>query len=118
MINDTYGHQSGDMLLMEVVKRLAGAIRVNDLLARMGGDEFALLMPETDLAQANRAVEKIASLVRNTKVKEDLTISFSFGLATFVNPTDSVVEMVHRADRLLYRAKGQGKNKLVAEEIF
>lgn len=116
-INDTYGHQAGDLLLAEMAGSVNRAIRATNLLVRVGGDEFAILMPETGLEQARKVVGKILDLALNVETKIKYPVTFSFGVACFVSPPESVADMVFWADSLMYRAKGKGRNQTEAKEI-
>jgi diguanylate cyclase (GGDEF)-like protein len=117
-INDTYGHQVGDQLLLDTAGSVGRAIRATDLMARMGGDEFAILMPETGAEQAAKAVDKILALALKLGMRKNYPVTFSFGVATFNSTPESVANMVFWADRLMYQAKEQGKNRVVAKEII
>ncbi len=107
-INDTYGHQAGDFVLMEVFRAVSGAIRCVDLMARMGGDEFAVLMPEIDFLRLPMVVEKIQRRVNDLKIRERYPLTLSIGAVAFSRQAPSVADMVYWADREMYRAKDQG----------
>ena len=112
-INDTYGHTVGDQVLQGVAQTLMASLRSSDTLARVGGEEFMLLMPTTDadggLVQAQRVREKIATTPLTTDAGA-LNVTMSLGVAE-VLPTDSAaVDVFNRADAALYRAKASGRN--------
>ena len=112
-INDTHGHTVGDQVLQGVAKTLMASLRSSDTLARIGGEEFMLLMPMTDadgaLVQAQRIREKVATTPLTTDAGA-LNMTMSLGVAE-VLPTDSAaVEVFNRADAALYRAKASGRN--------
>ncbi|MCX7973202.1 MAG: diguanylate cyclase [Candidatus Aminicenantes bacterium] len=112
-INDTYGHSIGDLLLKEVGKRLQGAIRSSDTVARFGGDEFVLLMPEinnpTDAAQiAKRILETISLPFEINGIP--LLITVSIGIAIFPEDGEDRETLITKADLALYAAKDKGRN--------
>ena len=114
-INDTFGHRQGDKVLVHTARELAHFARVGDVLARWGGEEFILFMPETKLEDAvivaQRMREKIAA-IRYTV--DDKTVSFtaSFGVAHYTSEIDSLDGLIARADTYLYRAKERGRNRV------
>jgi diguanylate cyclase (GGDEF)-like protein len=121
LINDSYGHQAGDAALMAMGRALAAAARDSDLAARTGGDEFALLLPQTDLGLAKRIALNICSIVSGSAVPAgDLTlaVTVSAGVATR-NATclfDDPAAMIKAADASLYAAKAAGRNCVRAWE--
>lgn len=113
-INDTYGHDAGDLALREVAKVLQENLRVTDLCARYGGDEFVILMPETDEQNAKKAVERMLNQLHN-KVIGESTLSFSAGVTKIYREDDQDgISVLKRADELLYLAKKSGKNTVLS----
>jgi len=117
--NDTYGHTGGDSLLKTFTETIKANVRDTDIVARYGGDEFALLLPETDLKAAMEMAERIRSQihVRSYFQKElpaNADISASFGVAEFSLHGESEKELVKRADKALYEAKKTGRNRVVS----
>jgi diguanylate cyclase (GGDEF)-like protein len=113
-VNDNFGHATGDLLLCEVARRLRGQIRETDLLARMGGDEFALLQLEmTDPASAGTLAEKLrAALARPYFVAgHDLQVSASIGICPYSHGIADAETMMSQADLALYRSKDEGRNQ-------
>jgi diguanylate cyclase (GGDEF)-like protein len=114
-INDTYGHQAGDVILRGVVQLVAGLLRKVDVLARYGGEEFIILLPEADLAQAGSAAEKLRAALEHADFEiEDgrrIKVSASFGAAALGNG-EGLDELIKRADLALYRAKRIGRNRV------
>lgn len=122
-VNDTYGHDSGDKVLRQLARRLRKSLRAEDLPARLGGEEFGILLPETDLVQACRAAERLRQEVEGTdfvlpRLREGLflRITASFGTASFHGPSDKASALFIRADRAMYRAKEEGRNRVESEE--
>lgn len=115
MINDTYGHLMGDKVLKEVSFILSSQLRSSDSLARWGGEEFVILLPNTHLKEAILIAERLRKAV-NIKI-EPITkpISISFGVTQYVeeDTTDSVLS---RVDKALYKAKTRGRNRVEVEE--
>jgi two-component system, cell cycle response regulator len=114
-INDTHGHQAGDAALIAIGRALASAARGTDLAARIGGDEFALILPQTDVATALHTAINICSIIsaRAVPLEEvSLSITVSAGSATHsaAHPVDDPPALVRAADAALYSAKAAGRN--------
>ena len=116
-VNDTHGHAAGSAVLRSIAQRIRAAVREVDLVARMGGDEFAVLMPETGEEGARAAVERIRAALTERTVDGGVSVTLSLGLATFAGGWPSVEEALRAADRLMYIAKSAGKDTL-RTEIF
>lgn len=119
-VNDTYGHRVGDRVLEEVSATLAHAARSADLVARYGGDEFAIIAPETGRDEAFRLAERMRLKIEATAVRVgdlDIPMTLSAGIASAPaeNLTDAAT-MIDEADRALYRAKEQGRNRTVVAQ--
>jgi two-component system cell cycle response regulator len=119
-INDTHGHDAGDDVLREFAIRVRKSIRGIDLACRHGGEEFVVVMPETDVAVgtivAERLRRRIASepfAIRQGGGSVEVTISI--GIATLDSAGDSAISVLKRADQALYRAKRDGRNRVVAD---
>ncbi len=114
-INDTHGHAAGDAVLRLLARHALLALRRPDILARWGGEEFILLMPETTLTEAAHVVERLRRKLADIRVWEEhpeLQVTFSAGIATLA-VNESMQDTVARADVALYRAKEQGRNRTV-----
>ena len=110
-INDTHGHQTGDQVLVDFSRRIAGLLRRPDLLARFGGEEFVLLLPETSQEEAVAVAERI--LARVAEPVEGLPpITVSIGVATNRPDEAEIDALLARADRALYKAKDEGRNRV------
>ncbi|WP_018466734.1 diguanylate cyclase [Calidithermus timidus] len=117
-INDTFGHARGDAILRELVERIQGAIRAGDRLFRYGGDEFVLLLPGTDHAQAALLAERLLNVVQSRPFAGDppLSLTLSIGLATSRAGADTPEALFERADQYLLAAKRQGRARLAEAE--
>ena len=116
--NDAYGHQVGDTVMQQVTAVIKSAIRESDLAGRYGGEEFLVVLPETDCAEAGVVAERIRSQIQSLSWTEPgLKATISGGVAEFVGETAD--KLLQRADSLLYRAKELGRNRIVTQaEVF
>ena len=117
LINDEHGHLSGDEILRQLSQTCAQQVREIDTLARIGGEEFALLLPQTTPAEAEHLVERLRASVAATRAKVGdgwLDVTVSIGLTSASRNTLDVNGILRHADEALYAAKRQGKNRLVA----
>ncbi len=115
-INDTLGHQAGDMVLKSVAKLIQSEKRTEDIAARFGGEEIILILPGTQKYNAVILAERIRHKIENMNLSfegQRIQVTASGGIATFPLDTDIETEMVECADRALYRAKNQGRNQIV-----
>ena len=111
-VNDRFGHQTGDQVLRDVSKIVMDSIRKVDVCGRYGGEEFIVILPETDVNIANDVAERIRQNIENKKIlgfKRELTVSI--GIATYPNHGKWKQELVEKADQALYVAKEKGKNR-------
>jgi diguanylate cyclase (GGDEF)-like protein len=113
-VNDEYGHLRGDEVLREFAKRLRQTVRESDSVFRLGGEEFALLLPGTDIDKGMTVAEKLRELVE-LKALSGLRVTASFGVAV-TDGNETPDELVHRADQALYAAKTGGRNRVSARE--
>ena len=114
-INDQLGHKSGDELLKIVAKTLRDNFRSVDTIARLGGDEFVILMPETEASAAEVKIRMVQESLLEKIALKKWPVTFSFGIAVFVNSIFSPDEMLRMADHLMYKAKQGGKNCIVTD---
>ncbi len=114
--NDSLGHAAGDELLRTVVKTIRKQIRPADLFARMGGDEFVILFPETGFPEANHVLLRIRDVVLSGMMENGWRIGLSIGATTFASMPSTVEAMVKRADELMYLVKREGKNTIKHEQ--
>ncbi|MYN45126.1 diguanylate cyclase [Pseudoduganella sp. FT93W] len=119
-VNDQYGHEAGDRVIVAVAKALADGVRNIDMASRFGGEEFVLLMPETSIEVATSAAERLRQEIAALEVKGDkgesihFTISIGVAMAPPDNTTDTPSTLVSRADKALYQAKDAGRNRVVS----
>ncbi len=110
-INDGFGHQAGDSVLIELTRLVRRMTRRSDLFARWGGEEFTLLLPNTDAAKARHAAEKIRHEVECGRFAVPGSVTCSFGVTEF-NESDTAESFIARADEALYLAKQMGRNRV------
>jgi diguanylate cyclase (GGDEF)-like protein len=114
-INDTYGHPIGDKVLQQVSQELAAGLRRGDVIGRVGGEEFMIVLPNLDLARGLVVAERIRDKVATQPVPHlgtTISTSISIGLVEFTSPTN-LPRMLSLADEALYEAKGSGRNRVV-----
>lgn len=116
-INDHYGHGIGDLVLKVFSGTIGKCLRESDLLGRIGGEEFAVILPDTTMADGMKIAERIRSSIEAEKISEqekDISITVSIGSAAFICQTDSAIHaMLKLADEHLYEAKNSGRNRIV-----
>lgn len=119
-VNDSYGHDAGDDVLREFATRVRKSIRGIDLACRLGGEEFVVVMPETDMAVAGLVAERIRRRIAGEPFAVDrgaraIDVTLSIGLAGLNGPDDAAAAILKRADQALYRAKRDGRNRVAAD---
>ncbi len=118
VVNDKFGHQVGDELLITVVSTIRSNIRRSDVLARFGGDEFVILLPDTPGNAAHKFLSKIHFQLDQSMANKNWPVSFSIGSVTYVKVPSTVDEIIGHADELMYTVKHGGKNRLLHKEIW
>jgi two-component system cell cycle response regulator len=117
-VNDTHGHLSGDAVLIEIARRLKDNLRGNDLVARIGGEEFLIALPDCQVSEARQAGERIRRMVDREPVTlpsgEEIRVTMSIGVAVggSARGIDVVSTLIDSADRALYDAKAEGRNQV------
>lgn len=114
-INDTYGHNAGDLVLQKLAKAMSGELREGDKLGRTGGEEFMAVLPMTEYRSAMDVAERLKTAVAQLEFKTidpALTVTVSIGVAQWREGDNNVSLIMRRADDALYRAKGAGRNKV------
>jgi len=113
LINDTYGHQAGDAVLVQMTQLVANSIRESDVLARWGGEEFIIIAPQSNSSDAAKLAGKLRALIEAEAFTGVSKQSCSFGVAQ-IQPDDTADTLTARVDQALYQAKTSGRNRVVA----
>lgn len=118
-INDTYGHETGDIVLKRIASELKTCLRKSDIISRFGGEEFVIVFPETGLVDATRVLDKIREMVSGLELHSEsgqvFKISFSGGVAGGdITQIDNPIDLLRTADKLLYEAKSSGRNRIIS----
>ena len=113
-INDAHGHQRGDRVLAETGHAIQSTLRTDDVVARFGGEEFVVLLPGADLAQAIRAAERCRAAVQRMRIPDapHLEVTASVGVAAFPDDGEDLDVLLRASDRAMYRAKANGRNRV------
>jgi diguanylate cyclase (GGDEF)-like protein len=119
-INDTHGHLAGDLVIKETAKQISCQIRETDAFGRYGGEEFLIVLPNTNAEEARQVAEKIRITVAETTIGEqNLRVTISLGISdTLIDMPKTQDEMLHKVDLALYKAKETGKNCTVIYTPF
>jgi diguanylate cyclase (GGDEF)-like protein len=121
-LNDTHGHAAGDMVLKKLSSILRGSFRQSDTTGRYGGEEFVVILPETDLETAQRKVETLREQIAATPIrmpdhKQVVRVTISAGLASFPNDGEDAAELFATADERMFEAKHAGRNRVVSGAV-
>jgi diguanylate cyclase (GGDEF)-like protein len=111
-LNEQLGHQAGDELLYQFIEQLSQALRANDVVARLEGNEFALLLPQTNDMQAQQVFTRLHPQMKEVLEAESLHLEYSIGVATFLEMPDTFEELTAETEQLLKTVKTSGKNRL------
>ncbi len=117
VINYRFGHQAGDKLLCAVANTIQKNLRKVDLVARFGGDEFTILLPETGAEAAQVVLSRIRNVLLNIMENNKWPVTFTFGTVTFLKPPSSVEEMMKKVGSVMYTAKDSGMNTIEQEVV-
>jgi diguanylate cyclase (GGDEF)-like protein len=117
VVNDVFGHKKGDIVLQLIASTIQDNIRMTDLVARISGDEFMILLPETGKETAQKVIHRTQNQLLGIMKQNKWPVTFSIGVATFINFSDSIDEMVVKADNLMYSAKDGGRNLIHCAEF-
>ena len=116
-VNDNYGHGAGDQLIKVLANTMKESLRSSDVLARIGGDEFVVLLPEADHTHALEAGERIRSATVNTSFDREgrrIDMTVSIGIASYPDDGESLEDIMENADRALYKSKKMGRNRVTS----
>ena len=116
-VNDRDGQETGDRVLVLAAEAIGSSLRVNDLFARIGGDEFILLLPETGSSETDVVFRKLANRLAEAMKQGHWPVTLSAGAVTFERPPESVEQMVKLVDELMYAAKTGGRDRLAKRII-
>ncbi|KQN49089.1 hypothetical protein ASE98_25265 [Pseudomonas sp. Leaf48] len=119
-VNDTYGHDGGDQVLKFFAQLLRETVRQPDLVARIGGEEFLVVLPDTDLSGAQQMARRLLQVLRSSTVDYNgkcFGITCSIGVSAWHGHGDSLQNLLVRADKLLYQAKQQGRDRYISEPL-
>lgn len=111
-INTYGGHKVGDLVLVTIAKSIKNSVRETDIVARMGGDEFALLLPGISYETAQTVLTRVYTNLMAVMDENKWPATFSIGAITFINPPETIDEVIEKSDYLMYCIKNDGKNKL------
>jgi diguanylate cyclase (GGDEF)-like protein len=119
LLNDTHGHPAGDLVLRKISTILRDSIRQSDTVGRYGGEEFVVILPETDVEVAQRKLESLRELVASTPIAlaargQKIHVTISAGLASFPQDGEDAAELFALADDRMFQAKKEGRNRVVA----
>ncbi len=117
LVNDRFGHQTGDVLLVWVARSIKRNLGATGFVARVGGDEFAILLPETGAEAGQFVLYKLQKVLVDLAKQNAWPVTFSIGAATFLAQPESLDEMIQSADELMYEAKRNGKNRIAQSVV-
>jgi diguanylate cyclase (GGDEF)-like protein len=121
-VNDTYGHQTGDHVLTQLSAVMKDSLRSTDIISRIGGEEFAIILPETSLEKTIEFTERLLNTIRNTKINVEPDTSFnitvSIGVATVPPVSSGLDAVMKKADDALYKAKSEGRDRCCGALIY
>ena len=119
-VNDSYGHEAGNRLLQHLVRCIHDELRASDVMARFGGDEFVILLPETNRRGAQEVAERIRRSIESSRFSAregDINITVSLGIASYPEDGGNLEIILDKADKAMYRAKQRGRNRVVVYAI-
>jgi diguanylate cyclase (GGDEF)-like protein/PAS domain S-box-containing protein len=119
-INDTYGHDAGDQILTDIARMLSNNSRKQDIVSRWGGEEFIILLPETDLGNGAILAEKLRAKIESVDFSyqgTEIPVTLSFGLSVYNKKDLKTDDVIKQADQCLYEAKNSGRNKVVFKKL-
>lgn len=116
-INDNYSHLDGDLAITKLANVIKSQIRASDVACHWGGDEFLIVCPGVGAQQAGGLAERIRMMIRKTRIKNEKELSISAGVIDMVEMDRNINELFHRADKALYQAKKEGRDRVVISNM-
>ncbi|AZQ83299.1 GGDEF domain-containing protein [Colwellia sp. Arc7-635] len=119
LLNDTFGHQGGDKVLIDTAKVISELLRLGDIFGRYGGEEFAVILPDTNLVGAQEVAERIRHTIAENIIvyqERNITVTVSIGVAVIDEEDTRYEDLISRADIALYKAKSMGRNRVCLAE--
>lgn len=116
-INQTVGHDAGDALLVSIAQVLRENLRKSDIVARLGGDNFAILLPEAGMEPARNAVVKLKSKLDETVAAQGYLLTFSIGMVTYLKAPEAVGQVFTASEAAMLKVKGGGRNAIMHEQV-
>jgi len=117
LVNDQFGHASGDTLLRRIVETARESTRASDTVARLGGDEFAILLPNTPEAGARAAVSRFKKALESDRTPVQWDVTLSIGVASFEDANFDADQILKLSDSIMYRAKRAGRGQIAYEHF-
>jgi len=118
-VNDLYGHAVGDKALQNVATLCNKSLRKSDYMGRLGGEEFAILFPQTSLNEAEKMAERLRKSIEKAPInieEQKIKLTISIGVAAYKKEDEDITVLINRADQAMYQAKRSGRNRVVSEE--
>ena len=118
-VNDTYGHAAGDKVLKNLANILKDSVREIDIVGRLGGEEFGIILPDTNIINAEKAAERLRKNIEDSSIQfeeESISITVSIGVSSYTQKVYNMSDLLHEADIALYKAKDRGRNCVQIEE--
>jgi diguanylate cyclase (GGDEF)-like protein len=112
-INDNYSHLDGDLAITKLANVIKSQVRGSDVACHWGGDEFLIICPGVDARQAGELAERIRKMIKKTKIKNEKKLSISAGVVDVTERDRNINDLLHRADKALYQAKKEGRDRVV-----
>jgi len=116
-VNDRFGHSKGDEFLQQVASTLKKGLRATDILARVGGDEFAVVLPDANAQDANAIFVRLRNALSEAMLAKGFNVTMSVGVASFSHPPEEAKDLIAQADEFMYAVKKHGKNRVNIQTV-